>query len=81
MTALLEIAEKRGGGEGKNCQGCGKGEGEDGGMVRCKGCESVWYCGKASFHSLLGMKKTSRVLLDFDFEANYFPGMSNSWVD
>lgn len=29
----------------KKCQGCGKGEGESK-MVRCKGCESVWYCGK-----------------------------------
>ncbi|KAH6679748.1 hypothetical protein B0J14DRAFT_305734 [Halenospora varia] len=29
----------------KKCQGCGKGEGESK-MVKCKGCESVWYCGK-----------------------------------
>jgi len=34
------------GGEGKRCQGCGKGE--EGKMARCKGCEAMWYCNKVS---------------------------------
>lgn len=41
MEKLFGMAE--GWEERKVCQGCGS-EGEK--MNRCKGCESVWYCGK-----------------------------------
>lgn len=51
-------------GEGKTCQGCGKMEGEARGMVRCKGCECVWYCGKVNpIFSLIAIK--------LNFKANY----------
>ncbi|CAG8953267.1 hypothetical protein HYFRA_00003470 [Hymenoscyphus fraxineus] len=47
LMNLIEIGERRRKEEGKkSCQGCGKSEEEVEGMVRCKGCESVWYCGK-----------------------------------
>lgn len=54
MEKLLKMGERFREADGRRiCQGCGKGgveeeggEGEGGRMNRCKGCESVWYCGK-----------------------------------
>jgi hypothetical protein len=46
VEKLLEMGERFGGGDEKVCHWCRKGEKDGGKLKRCKGCESVWYCGK-----------------------------------
>ncbi|KAG9234491.1 hypothetical protein BJ875DRAFT_461334 [Amylocarpus encephaloides] len=49
LEKLIEMSENRKStfAGTKTCQGCRKVEKEGGEkMVRCKGCENVWYCGK-----------------------------------
>jgi hypothetical protein len=65
-----DMADELGEKKERWCQGCRevKPSVEEGGkaLVRCKGCESVRYCGKVSFSSLkvaLPMSSDSRIVL------------------
>jgi hypothetical protein len=68
LEKLMEITiRKEMEGPGKRCQGCGKvDKDEETKMVRCKGCEEVWYCGKVCCYSFRTLAVVLHCLYMFD---------------